>query len=175
LDLALVDKDNQVTGKIERWKAHQEGILHRGFTAILKFGNNFLVQNRRHPAFDKNWDLSFSSHQIYKNNVLQSGEDAVIEALNREWGIIPSMFIDKPNRIGSVYYYAKDPLSIYTEHEVDEIYEVKVNQVPESNPEYAYKIEVISQTIFLDNKIMEKYNFCPWVKSIINQIDLQKI
>ncbi len=32
LDLNKVNKKDEVLGKVERWIAHQEGILHRGFT-----------------------------------------------------------------------------------------------------------------------------------------------
>jgi len=50
LFLAEVDKDDNVIGKIERWKAHKEAVLHRGFTTILTHQNKIVLQHRKHLA-----------------------------------------------------------------------------------------------------------------------------
>ena len=60
-----VDKNDNPIKKIERWQAHKEGVLHRGFTTILKYKNSFILQIRKHPVFDGFFDLSFSSHPVF--------------------------------------------------------------------------------------------------------------
>jgi isopentenyldiphosphate isomerase len=175
LYLAAVNDNNEVIGQVERWHAHREGILHRGFTVIIEFGESLILQHRKHPAFDRTWDLSFSSHQIFSQNVLQSSGDAINSALEREWGINSKQLKQQPVQIGSFYYRAKDQNSIYIEHEIDEIFKVEIDSFPKPNHEYAYGFIQIHKKEFGDNKLFDKYNFSPWVSNIFTQIHLQDI
>ena len=50
---------------------------------ILTYQNKFVLQHRKHLAFDGYYDLTFSSHQIYVHSVLQTDEDAINETLKR--------------------------------------------------------------------------------------------
>src|SRR3989339_287697 len=87
LFLAEVDKDDNIIGMVERWKAHREAVLHRGFTAILTYHDKIVLQHRKHLAFDEYFDLTFSSHQIFVNEKLQTDMDAIYETFKREWNI----------------------------------------------------------------------------------------
>lgn len=171
LFLAALDLNDNIAGKIERWQAHKEGVLHRGFTALLSYQDNLILQHRKHLAFDGYFDLTFSSHQIYQNENLQSDTDAIYEALKREWNIERSDLVDKPNFIGRFYYKAKDPQSIFTEHEIDHIYRIGLKNPPTPNLDFAYGFKLINK---LDMKNLKseisKLKTAPWVDKIIELI-----
>ena len=167
LFLAEVDKNDNVIGTIERWQAHKGAILHRGFTAILTYQDNIILQHRRHLAFDGYFDLTFSSHQIYKNNKLQSDLEAIYEALKREWNIDKTVLMNEPKFLGKFYYKAKDPQSIYTEHEIDYIYKAELKNLPNPNPDFAYGFEIINN---LKLSGIKNYKVAPWVGEIMKMI-----
>jgi|SRR3989338_3696554 len=164
LFLAQVDKKNNILGKVERWEAHKQGILHRGFTMILTYQGRIVLQHRKHLAFDGYFDLTFSSHQIYVHNVLQTDEDAISETLKREWNIDGLGLKNIPKYLGKFYYKAKDPQSIFTEHEIDYIYQAELKDLPNSNPDFAYGFELISK------EEINNYKLAPWVEEIITMI-----
>lgn len=164
LFLAEVDKNDNIIGKIERWQAHKEGVLHRGFTTILTYQDNIVLQHRKHLAFDGYFDLTFSSHQIYKNDTLQTDLEAIYKTLNREWNINKSGLTKKPKFLGKFYYKAKDPNSIFTEHEIDYIYQAELIDLPTTNSDFAYGFELINK------REIKNYKVAPWVKQIIELI-----
>ena len=166
LFLAEVDKNDNVVGKIERWKAHQDGILHRGFTAVLTYEYSFVVQHRKHLAFDRFYDLTFSSHHIYANDVLQTDLEAIDQTLKREWNIDRSGLTETPNFLNKFYYKAKDPNSIFTEHEIDYIYQAGLKNLPTPNLDFAYGYSLMKKEQILRSELP----FAPWVKDIINMI-----
>jgi len=171
LFLAEVDKSDNIIGKIERWQAHKEGILHRGFTAILTYQDNIVLQHRKHLAFDGYYDLTFSSHQIYKNEKLQTDLEAIYETLKREWNIDKTGLVNEPKFLGKFYYKAKDSQSIYTEHEIDYIYKTELKALPTPNFDFAYGFKLINK-LKTRNLKLEIGNFkkAPWVKEIIKMI-----
>jgi len=165
--LAQVDKNDKIIGRVERWQAHEKGILHRGFTVILYYQNQIVLQHRKHPAFDGFWDLTFSSHQIFKNNVLQTDLEAIYESLKREWNVNKNDLIKKPKYLGKFYYKARDPKSIYTEHEIDYIFSAELKNKPNPNPEFAYGYKLIDEFQISNFKFQIK--MAPWVEIIINK------
>src|SRR3989338_8675413 len=72
--LAQVDENDKILGKIEKWDCHKKGILHRGYTCILIYQNSFVLQHRKHPVFDGVFDLSFSSHPVYRPELVSESE-----------------------------------------------------------------------------------------------------
>ena len=164
LFLAEVDKDDNIIDKIERWEGHKKGVLHRGFTAVMIYHDQFVIQHRKHLAFDGYFDLTFSSHQIYVNNVLQTDEDAINETLKREWNIDATGIKSIPKYLCKFYYKAKDPNSIFTEHEVDYIYIAELINRPNPNPNFAYGFELIKK------QEIKNYKIAPWVEEIVPMI-----
>ena len=169
--LAEVDKDDIILRPVERWKAHKEGILHRGFTVIMMLHGKYLLQHRKNPVFDNTWDFSFSSHPLYENNTLISDAQAIQRSLEREWNINPNMIINDPQLLGKVYYKAKDPKSEFTEHEIDYVYSLHLKEVPAQNLEYSYGYELIDGGPNLETRLSE-YALTPWVQAIFQEISL---
>jgi isopentenyl-diphosphate delta-isomerase len=166
--IARIDKDDKVLGKIEKWEAHKKGIPHRGFTAILEYKNDLVIQHRKHPAFDGVFDLSFSFHQIYINNVLQTDYEAIYSSLAREWNLTKKDLATDLKFLGKIYYKAKDQSSIYTEHEIDYIYIVETKVLPVPNFDFAYGFSLVKKSD-LKSKISGLWSpmIAPWVKKII--------
>jgi len=156
-----VDKNDTILGKIERWEAHKNGILHRGFTAVLRYQDKIIVQHRKHPVFDGFYDVSFSSHQTYDGDRLLSPTEVIVSTLKREW-IWKTEFNVTPEFIGKFYYREKDPKSEYFEHEINHMYQIDINEIPEFNPEFAYGMEAV------DKSMLKAKNglYAPWVVGI---------
>lgn len=161
--LAQVDKNDKIIEKIEKWKAHKKGILHRAFSLILTYKDKYVVQHRKHVAFDGVYDLTFSSHQIYINNVLQTDLEAIYASLKREWNLREKDLKTIPEFLGKIYYKAKDPKSTYSEHEVDYIFQAQVRKPPRPNPDFAYA------SFLLEKKDFQRINFAPWVRKILQE------
>lgn len=176
LYLAAVDKNDNVIGKVERWQAHKDGLLHRGFTAVLTYKDSIVLQHRKHLAFDGYFDLTFSSHQIFINDELQTDLEAIYETLKREWSIDRTGLIDEPKFLGKFYYKAKDPKSIFTEHEIDYIYQAELKNLPTPNPDFAYGFELIKNFLALEASAkwakleIINFNMTPWVSKLIKMI-----
>lgn len=162
--LAQVDKNDKIIGKIDRWQTHQNSLLHRGFTVVLIYQNKFVLQHRKHLVFDKYFDLTFSSHQIYVRDILQTDEEAINQTLKREWNIDLTAIKGKPTYLGKFYYLAKDPKTIFTEHEIDHIYIAQLKTPPRPNLDFAYGFQLVNK------EEISNYKLAPWAKKILNFI-----
>ncbi len=160
-----IDKNDKVIDKIERWDAHKKGILHRGFTAIIKLNDKFVVQHRKHLIFDNVFDLSFSSHPYYKNNKLTSIEDCIIESLKREW--VFDGKIEKIIFLNKYYYKEKDKNSKFTEHEINYLYLIKIKRQLNFNKNFCYNFQVLDKETIIKTYQIE--NYAPWIKKIPNK------
>jgi isopentenyldiphosphate isomerase len=173
LNLAEVDRSDRIIGPVERWISHEKGICHRGFTTILVYNNQVILQQRKHPAFDGFYDLTFSSHPIYVNGKLQLMEEAVYSTLEREWNLTKKDLKTDIKYLDKFYYKAKDLKSIYTEHEVDYLYLVELDKLPNINKDFAYDYEMIGISNFNPPAGGQISNFqmAPWViKMVANNI-----
>lgn len=167
--IAKVDANGKIIGEIEKWEAHEKGILHKALTIALIYKNSFVVQHRKHPAFDGVLDVTSSSHQLFIDGKLQTTLDATYECLKREWNLGKKDLINEPKNLGSIYYKAKDPNSEFTEHELCEILVAEVKKMPEPNLDFAYSFSLVSKQE-LQNKNSEIYNqLAPWVKTMIEE------
>lgn len=168
LYLAQVNQQDKLIGPIERWQAHEQGICHRGFTVILIYKNQVILQHRHHPAFDGLYDLSFSSHPIYlEDDRLQDNLSAIYASLGREWHIEKKDLIGSLKYLDKFYYKAQDPKSKYIEHEVDYLYLAEINKLPAVNKDFAYGFNLVEINKILNTKSWRLDTpLCPWVKKI---------
>lgn len=163
INLLQANKQNKIIGEIERWQAHKEGILHRGFTCILKINNFYIIQKRKHKVFDNVFDLSFSSHpQMLKGNKPQKIEDAIVENFKREWSFKGK--IKKLKLLDKYYYKEKDEKSGFFEHEINYLYLMEIDGKIKNKEEYSYGMDYIDfETLY---KKFKNFNFAPWIKKI---------
>lgn len=166
--VAQVDEQDQIVAKVEKWHAHQQGILHRAFTIALYHQGNILLQQRKHPAFDSFFDTSISSHQIYVEDKLQDDLTAIDSCLRRELNLSIDQ-ISSPIKKGSVLYKAQDSGSSFTEHELCYLYSAKLKDLPQFSYEYAYGYVLIPPQKLLDQSNPIHASLAPWVKEFITQ------
>lgn len=166
--IARVDENGKVIGEIEKWEAHKNGILHKALTITLIYNNQFVIQKRKHPAFNGVYDVTSSSHQLIIDSKLQSTEEATYDCLKREWGLEKNE-VSKLKNLGSIYYQAKDPKSEFTEHEMCEILVAVVNIKPKPNLNFAYGFLLASKQELQNTNSNIYKNLAPWVKKMIEE------
>ncbi len=98
--------------------------------------------------------------------------NAIYNSLDREWNLNKSDLLEVPVKLGKVYYKAKDPNSIYTEHEYDYIYFAKLKKLPQPNLNFCYSFELVNSVDEI-TKLPAEYILTPWVTQIINKIPLK--
>ena len=167
--IETVNKKGGHRGFMEKWDVHKKGVLHRGFAIILVYKKYFLLQHRKHPAFDAVMDLSSASHQLLRNNKFEDLDEAVIFSLKREWNIDKKDLAGRIKRLGFIYYKSKDPKSIYTEHEYCDVLTVKINKLPEPNFDFAYGYSLANKAEVYNKKSRIYDSFSPWAKKIIDR------
>lgn len=168
--IAEVNEADEIIGKIEKWDAHKKGILHRGYTAIITFEDQLVLQHRKHPVFNNVYDFSFSSHQIYVKDKIQDNVVSILEGLQREWGVHAEDVIDDIKLVKKIHYKTFDDISGYYEHEIDHVYSVELSKLPTPNYEFAYGFYVIHKNhidTLLDPRIHSL--LAPWAHKIIEE------
>lgn len=159
IQIPTVTKSGIITGSIDRWKAHEKGILHKAFSVALFHNNQIILQIRKHPVFDTVVDVTASSHPESIDGKMEDEKKAVIKCLEREWNI--SVAESQLHDIGSVYYKAKDPKSIYIEHEYCTFYKSNIDEMIKPSLEFAYGFVFVDLDYLLKNP--HCLNLAPWV------------
>lgn len=167
--IAAVDKNDTILYPIDRWEAHKKKILHRGFTIAITYQDDYIFQHRKHPVFDRVFDITISSHQIFQGKNLQDDVGAIYNTLEREWNIKQSDLSKEPIYNGKIYYQSPDPLSIYTEHEICHFYTCEIKKLTLPNFDFAYGFTLIKKS-----EIQNKNNpihtlLAPWIKKAIEE------
>ena len=156
-----VDENDNVVGSVERWQAHEHGILHSGFTVAVTYKEGLICQHRKHPLFDDVLDLTASSHPIVESGNIVPSLDMLYLTLEREWNIKPNDLLTKPKSIGKVLYKSKD--GNYIEHEMCEFFVAAIDYIPQHNPSYAY-----GQALLTHHQLRQQINLAPWVTAALN-------
>lgn len=161
--LALVDKEDNIEGKMERWRVHKKGVLHRAFTVAIFYRNKLVLQHRKHPVFDGVYDVTCSSHPVFKNGRVEENKKAVYKTLRREWDIKKEDLLGEPKKKGKILYKANDKKSPYRENELCHFYAAEVKKLPKFKPEFAYGMD------FLERKNLgkTKLHLAPWAKKLV--------
>jgi len=173
----IINTHNVITGEVEKWEAHKKSILHRAVTCILIVGTQVVLQERKHPAFNRLLDCSFSTHPIKKKGgSFETNEEAIYSGLKREWIINKSSTVSPPHYISSLYYKAKDSESIFFEHEIDEFYIMHLSDYPQANLNFAYGLKYLpfSKLSHLSPDEPIYHSLAPWVQAYIQKGSLKE-
>lgn len=161
-----VNEYDEVIGKVERWEAHEKGILHRGFTVGLKYQDAFICQHRKHPVFDGFLDLTASSHPLFMEEKPQSVEDATYSTLKREWNLSQDK-IKNLKMIGKVLYNSR--FGKYIEHEMCYLLTGEVDELPQVNYEFAYGFSLLSAENLKSTDTPIGKILAPWVTQFVKE------
>lgn len=168
--IIAVDKDDNVLGPIDRYKAHtNNGVLHRGLMVIIKNYKNqiYLAQRSAErldlptyfpPPFPLQWDGSIAGHPKYGEEGMEENDDkkrymnrALIE-LKEEL----ELQIEKEQLkwVDKFLYIAQDPAYQYTkyarydkrikEFEICAVFLLYTNKEPKPNPIEITKAEWVN-------------------------------
>lgn len=161
-----LNKRGEIIGKIERWQAHQKGILHRAFTVIVYFKDKIICQHRKHPVFDGYLDFTVSSHPVYINNRLQTDKKAILNTLKREWNIKKEALVLPIKLEKKIIYQSSD--GHYTENEHCYFYSTRVDKMPVFNDKFAYGYSLLTPTQI---KLLPSLNsiIAPWVREFFRK------
>jgi isopentenyl-diphosphate delta-isomerase len=167
--IAQVDRQGNILGEIEKWEAHKKGILHRAISVALIYEGHYVIQHRKHIAFDGNFDITVSSHQLMNNGKIEDTLACTLRALKREFNVNLKDLKKTPTVEGFVYYKARDPKSEFTEHEIDDILIAELKSLPAPNYEFAYGYSLVTKNELkrTDSRLYE--NLAPWVKVMIKE------
>ncbi len=167
LFIAQVDKNNQILGKIDRWQAHEKGVLHRAFTVGIYYKNKLILQHRKHPVFNGLFDLTASSHPVFIKKKLEDETTAIYKTLKREWNIKKTDLLSEPQLKGKVVYKSK--MLGYTEHEVCSLFISRIKHLPKLNFKYAYGFSLLSLPDLKSLKQPLRQILAPWVIEFLNE------
>lgn len=166
LFIPRVNENDEVIGKVERWEAHEKGILHRGFTVGLLYDGKMVCQHRKHPVFDGFMDLTASSHPFYEGDILQDTVTAVENCLKREWHVAPENLEARPALVGKVIYDSKH--GDFIEHEVCHLYIATVKTLPMPDLEFSYGFSLLPLEHLNDPELNPTLRgLAPWVTEMI--------
>lgn len=161
--LILVDEQDNETGTIAKWPAHQEGLLHRAFSVfIFNSKGEILLQQR---AFDKYhspglWSNTCCSHPL-KGELI---DDSIKRRLMEEMGMSCDVFFQFK------FLYRHSFENGLTEHELDHVYFGTTEASPVLNPGEVCAWRYVSFKQLEDeiNKNPEK--FTAWLKICLPDI-----
>ena len=168
-DIQELSKKGKGVGKVEKWHAHKKGIPHKAISVAIIFKNKYILQHRKHPIFDGVFDLTSSSHPIFKDGMLQDLNSTVLDTLKREWNIDKKDLIGDIKNQGEIYYKAKDIHSSHFEHEYCVMFLVKVRSMPAINLNYAYGLSLVDKKDLIDEKSPIHRNLAPWSKVAVKK------
>lgn len=162
--VTLVDMQDREIGSSNKLEAHRRGELHRGFSILLFNEQKELMLQRRADSkyhFAGRWSNTCCGHP-------RPGEQmhlAVSRRLREELGVKSSL-----DKVKDLYYYAKDPVSGFIEHEYLHIYQGQFEGEPDPNPDEvgAWRWVSIPQ---LKSELARHYNsFTPWFQILVTKL-----
>lgn len=165
--IPCVDEQDQVLGGIERWEAHEKGILHRGFTVAVMYQGAVICQHRKHPVFGGVIDMTASSHPTYTEGKAQDMVEAIQHTLEREWNMSLTNLTKLPSYAGKTVYSSSD--GKYTEHEVCHYYIAETDDMPQVNVDFAYGFSLMSIDDLRNMKLPLTSSLAPWVVSAFKE------
>ncbi len=159
----LVDEQDNVIGKMEKQKAHEEGALHRAFSIfIFNSEKKLLLQKRASGKYHCGglWTNTCCSHPREDETTL----DAAYRRLQEEMGLKCSL----KNEFSFLYKAALENGLI--EHEFDHVFIGETDNLPCINKEEVSDFRYIE----INNLLVEISNsperFTPWFVIALNKL-----
>lgn len=158
-DVILVDENDQEVGLMEKYSAHELGLLHRAFSVfIFNKKNELLLQQRAATKYHSpsQWANTCCSHP-YPSETL---DDAANRRLKEEMGLSCEL-----HKLFSFTYKATMDNGLI-EHEIDHVFVGNCEQNPLPNPEEVAQFKWISIND-LRNEINDNpQHYTEWLKII---------
>lgn len=161
--LPLVDEKGKLRGQNDKWKIHEQGLLHKGFSVALFVNGKILLQVRKHKVFDGVIDITASSHPLFNANKTYDEKEAVFACLKREWNV-GSLALNGLKSYEPFIYKAIDNNG-YIEHELCTVYQGELKEIPKPNFDFCYGYLLLELSYLLKNQ--KHFNLAPWAKKAL--------
>lgn len=157
--IALVDKEDNEIGSIEKMEAHRLGLLHRAFSVFVKNTKGEILLQQR--ALDKYhsgglWTNTCCSHPRINESVL----DAAKRRLPEEMGLTCDL-----HQLYSFIYRAELDNDLI-EHELDHVLLGYSDTEPTPNPEEVMNYKYLSPDLILLELKENPASYTVWFKII---------
>lgn len=160
--LAAVNEQDEIIDKVEKWEAHKKGILHRCFTIGFMYKDQYVLQHRKHIAFDGYLDLTIASHQLYNGLKIEDDLVAIYKTMLRELTLKPNDLVHRPKYLGGFVYTSEDKRGGFIEHEFNRLYLAELRRIPKPNLEFAYGYSLVSKTDLYNAEHPIRKILTPW-------------
>lgn len=160
----LVDSDDTVIGSMEKYEAHEKGLLHRAFSVFLFNDMHQLLLQQR--ALDKYhcgglWTNSCCSHQRLGESHVEAAQRRVMDELRISVPTIQHSF--------SFVYKAQFDNGL-TEHEFDHVLIGQYNGNPDFNTEEVAAVKYMDLKGIEQQVALYPEQFTPWFKLIYQRV-----
>ncbi|MGJ1304865.1 isopentenyl-diphosphate Delta-isomerase [Sphingobacterium thalpophilum] len=159
-NVILVDSNDKMIGSMEKYEAHEKGLLHRAFSVFLfNDQDELLLQQRALSKYHCGglWTNSCCSHQRLEESNIEAAKRRLMEEL----GITATALQD----VFSFVYKAQFDNGL-TEHEFDYVLFGKFNGTPEINEEEVATTKYMNQQEIQNEIQRSPEQFTPWFKLI---------
>lgn len=162
----LVNTADQPVGRMEKFEAHQRGLLHRAFSVFLfNERGETLLQQRAAGKYHSPllWTNSCCSHQREG----ESNLEAATRRLNEELGIDPSQISELKDSFHFIYRAEFD--NGLTEHELDHVILGRFDGSVTLNAEEVEAVRWISMTDLTREMEANPEQFTAWFQIIFRE------
>jgi isopentenyl-diphosphate delta-isomerase len=164
-DVILVDEKDNAIGRMEKLKAHEEGLLHRAFSIFL-FNDyeELLLQKRSNSKYHSGglWTNTCCSHPK-PDEILKEG---AITRLKEEMGIETNI------TFGFSFLYKAAFDNGLTEHEFDHVFVGTYNGNPEINPAEVSDWKYASIETIQDEISSNPGSYTEWFKLALPKLEV---
>lgn len=163
--IAIVDKEDNITGYEEKMLVHEKGILHRAFSVLLLNNKNEVLLQRR--ALEKyhspgEWTNTCCSHQRVDESIKEAAVRRLKEELGIEFYNIEEKFV--------FHYECKFSNELY-ENEIDHVFIGRYNgNIDMFNKNEICDTKWISYLELMDWISKSPKDFTFWFKNIMEII-----
>ena len=166
LYIPQVDENDKTIGKIERWEAHEKGILHRAFDVAVFYEGRIICQHRKHLVYDGVIDFTATSHPYFVETDFQDMVEGVYSTLKREWNMNKEDLLYVPKNVGHIYYKSTD--GKFVEHEICHFYVSETKTLPQMNFDYSYGYSLLTVEELKSGFPLSKA-LAPWIKEALDR------
>jgi isopentenyl-diphosphate delta-isomerase len=162
----LVNSADEPIGRMEKFEAHQRGLLHRAFSVFLfNERGETLLQQRAAGKYHSPllWTNSCCSHQREG----ESNLEAATRRLHEELGIEPSQIVDLKDSFSFIYRAEFD--NGLTEHELDHVILGRFDGAVTLNTEEVEAVRWISMTDLTREMEAHPEQFTAWFQIIFRE------
>lgn len=167
--ITLVNEDDQVLGKEEKLKAHQEGKQHRAFSIlIINDKNEMLIHKRERNKYHSGglWTNACCSHPRYNEDLLEAAHRRLIE----------EMGFDCPLKEIFSFKYCHTFETGLIENEYDHVFLGVYNEkLVQPNPIEVEDYRWIDFKSLLKDIKINKEGYTVWFQKIVEKIKTDQI